>query len=416
MSYILPECHSRHKKSRSVENVLILQGGGSLGAFGCGVFKALSKSNIKFDIVAGTSIGAINAAIIAGNKLYEDRPEKALEEFWIEIAESSPSIIPDTWILDCEDSSQRMQYKQIPSSSANASVFGIPKMFVPRWHYSYFPTDLDFFMPWTWTFIYDHTPLAKTLDKYIDYKKLSPSRKDETVTPSQLPQTNEDSNYLPSSRITPRLIATAVNVTTAEPLVFDSEFKQIEAKHLLASSGYPIYGLRWIQVDKGVYGWDGALLSNTPVREVIDASPRNDKHIFIVENYPRLVDKLPSNMAEVVDRTRDIIFSDKNLHNIKISKFITRQIELIEHLYDFFEKSDKSNQEPAEIAKIRQEYSNLVSNYGAEILSVTRIVKERIASPNPFKNTDFSIKAIKELIAHGEQKTMAHIKNLTKYQ
>ncbi len=414
MSYALPECHSRHKKSRSVENVLILQGGGSLGAFGCGVFKALAKSNIKFDIVAGTSIGAINAAIIVGNKIYEDKPEKALEEFWIEIAESNPSVIPDTWIFDYDDSFKRLQYESIPSSSANASIFGVPKMFIPRWHYSYFPNDLDFFMPWTWTFIYDHTPLAKTLDKYIDYKKLGPSRNnDEVVTKLQSSENTENPNYLPSSS-TCRLIATAVNVTTAEPLVFDSKFQQIEAKHLLASSGYPVYGLRWVKVDEGIYGWDGALLSNTPVREVIDASPKNDKNIFIVENYPRLIDKLPSNMAEVVDRTRDIIFSDKNLHNIKMSKFITRQIELIEHLYDFFESSDKSNLERKEIAKIRQEYSKLVSNYGAEILSVTRIIKERIASPHPFKNADFSVKAIKELIAQGEQKAMASIKNLNK--
>src|SRR6478736_8030813 len=71
----------------NIENVLILQGGGSLGAFGCGVFKALANSNIKIDIIAGTSIGGINAAIIAGSK--EDHPEKALEQFWLELAEGS---------------------------------------------------------------------------------------------------------------------------------------------------------------------------------------------------------------------------------------------------------------------------------------------------------------------------------------
>jgi NTE family protein len=63
--------------SDDIENVLVLQGGGSLGAFGCGVYKALAKSNIKIDIIAGTSIGGLNASIIAGSK--EDHPEKALE-------------------------------------------------------------------------------------------------------------------------------------------------------------------------------------------------------------------------------------------------------------------------------------------------------------------------------------------------
>src|SRR6187200_2714503 len=71
-----------------IENVLILQGGGSLGAFGCGVFKALANSNIKIDIIAGTSIGGLNASIIAGSK-GEDHPEKALERYWLELAKGS---------------------------------------------------------------------------------------------------------------------------------------------------------------------------------------------------------------------------------------------------------------------------------------------------------------------------------------
>lgn len=95
MGYLFKEqdSHPRHKESRDVENVLVLQGGGSLGAFACGVFKALVKKNVRIDIVAGTSIGAVNAAIIVGSK--NDHPEKDLEDFWIEIAESNPNIIAD---------------------------------------------------------------------------------------------------------------------------------------------------------------------------------------------------------------------------------------------------------------------------------------------------------------------------------
>ena len=80
--------------SDSIENVLILQGGGSLGAFACGVFKALASSNIKIDIIAGTSIGGLNASIIAGSK-EKDHPEKALEQFWLELAEGSNSGNPN---------------------------------------------------------------------------------------------------------------------------------------------------------------------------------------------------------------------------------------------------------------------------------------------------------------------------------
>jgi NTE family protein len=92
MSFRAKESHPRHKESRPTENVLVLQGGGSLGAFACGVFKALVKKKIRIDIIAGTSIGAINAAIIVGSK--SGHPENDLEEFWLEIAESNYEIIP----------------------------------------------------------------------------------------------------------------------------------------------------------------------------------------------------------------------------------------------------------------------------------------------------------------------------------
>ena len=88
MSYKIDEqSHPRHKKSRNIENILVLQGEGSLGAFACGVFKALVKKNMRIDIAAGTSIGAVNAAIIVGSK--SDHPEEDLEDFWIELAESN---------------------------------------------------------------------------------------------------------------------------------------------------------------------------------------------------------------------------------------------------------------------------------------------------------------------------------------
>ena len=73
--------------TKNLENVLLLQGGGSLGAFGCGVYKALVKNNINLDIIAGTSIGGINAAIIAGTK-NEEQTEQLLENFWMKLSES----------------------------------------------------------------------------------------------------------------------------------------------------------------------------------------------------------------------------------------------------------------------------------------------------------------------------------------
>jgi NTE family protein len=397
------ESHPRHKESRQTENVLVLQGGGSLGAFACGVFKALVKKNIRIDIVAGTSTGAINAAIIVGSK--SDHPENDLEEFWLEIAESNYKIIPDMYLFDYDSQNQKYVPKQISSASANAAMFGVPKVFIPRW-WKLQPIEqeilpdgqdnrkqpLEFVDPRKWTYLYDHSPLIKTLDKYIDYKKLNLAASKE-----ELPEVL-------------RLIITSVDVMTSKPLIFDNTKMEIQAKHILASSGYPIYGFPWIEVEKGVYGWDGSLLSNTPVRETLFASPRNDKNIFIVENYTRNIRRLPSNMAEVESRAKDILFCDKNMENIKMSRLITRQIQLIERLYEVFEKLvDHSKLDAKEIERIKEEYNILIENHGAVIKSVTRIVRSELESPSILQNADFSLKTIKELIAQGEKKAFEEL-------
>jgi len=407
MSYKSANSSSRRRKNRSIENVLILQGGGSLSAFSCGVFKALVKEQIKIDVIAGTSIGAINAAIIAGSK--SDNPETDLENFWLELGESSHEIIPDNYFYSYNWQNFNLESKLFSSASTNAALFGVPKMFLPRWNPIYMFQDRDYFKPRNWTFLYDNQPLIKTLENYVDYQRLTP---------------NAVKNNINNKNIVhaPRLIITSVNVLTAEPLIFDSLHMPISPRHLLASSGYPNYGFPWAEVEEGVYGWDGSLLSNTPVREVITASSRNDKNIFIVENYSRKIDRLPSNMTEVLDRAKDIMFSDKTQHSIKMTKVMTRQIKLIEKLYGYFEKSEEmktlknSNMNGGEfisndeIDTIRKEYRKLVYNRGAEILSVIRILRNRIENPHVSKNADFSVKTVKRLIEEGEQNALQSIK------
>lgn len=386
--------HNNNSKSKRkpIENVLVLQGGGSLGAFACGVYKILHKKNIKFDIVGGTSIGGINGAIIAGSK--NDNPVKDLEDFWMELAESSYSVIPDIITLDYDDKSKGIGLKTLPSASLNAAIYGVPKMFVPRWFQTNSITKESLFgeqqLPWNWTYLYDNSPLGKTLEKYIDFKKLSPE-----ITSSS------------SSTKTMRLIVTAVNVLTAEPLTFDSFKIQIQLKHLLASIGYPNYGFSWIEVEDGVYGWDGALLSNTPMREVLLQSPSYDKNIFIVENYSRKINHLPSDMTEVQSRIKDILYCDKSESLSQISKLITRQLGLIENMYSElnFSKIDSKKLE-----YIKKEYQQLVNNYGAKILNITRISRGTTESPYPLQNADFSIHTVKALIKEGESKAMEILK------
>ena len=112
--------NKRHDDSRKVENELVLQGGGSLGAFACGAFKAMVKEGIKIDIASGTSVGAINAAIIAGSR--SDQPERDLEDFWLELAESSYSIVPDFFFFDYNYDAGTISFKRMPSAGINSAL------------------------------------------------------------------------------------------------------------------------------------------------------------------------------------------------------------------------------------------------------------------------------------------------------
>lgn len=395
--------NKRHNDSRKVENVIVLQGGGSLGAFACGAFKAMVKEGIKIDIASGTSVGAINAAIIAGSK--SDEPERDLENFWLELSESSYNIVPDFFFYDYNQHIGTISFKKMSSAGFNSALFGVPRMFVPRWlggggepiFSEIIGRDDSTLMPFHWTYLYDHSPLGKTLEKYIDFSKLDCYQ----------------SGKKPSA-YNARLIITCVNVLTAEPIIFDSAKMTIRTKHLLATTAYPAYGFPWVKVEDGTYAWDGSLLDNTPVRQVLQASPRNDKCIYIVENYPRKIDSLPANLMEVADRTRDIIFSDKTKSGLKLAKFITRQINLIEELYDIFEAAEHSKFNPQKIRFIKEEYDAIVNNHGAEILEVIRIARERISTPHLLKNADFSPKRIRELIEQGEKKTTGYLKKKKK--
>jgi NTE family protein len=385
----------------AIENVLILQGGGSLGAFGCGVFKALANNNIKIDIVAGTSIGGVNASIIAGAK--QDHPEKALEQYWLELAEGNvdmnlgfPLVKEDKSSehqveMSSTEHTQMTHISQINSSISFyfSAIYGNRKVFMPRWRPEYALTDPKYFAPHEWTYLFDHSPLVETLEKFVDFNKLKPTGQ-------------------PNSR----LIITAVNVLTAEPLIFDSNKQQITSKHILAATGYPTYYFRWVEVEKGVYAWDGSLLSNTPLREVIEASPVKDKRIFLVENYPKNIESLPDNIHEVQHRSRDIMFSDKTLHNIQMSKAFTYYLKFIDELYhliedrcDFEKKEDKAN-----FKRIQAKYKKIIEQHGAEIKDVYYITREE-RFPSLYENADFSVETIKGSIKDGELKTKDILKS-----
>ena len=198
---------------------------------------------------------------------------------------------------------------------------------------------------------------------------------------------------------------TAVNVLTSQPLTFDSSKQKITSKHILATSAYPSDNFPWVELEEGVYAWDGALLSNTPFSECIDASPVIDKNLFFVENYPMNIEKLPDSLTEVYHRARDIMFSDKTQRQIRMSKVITRYLKYIEELHQIIDKNiDPAKIDKKQVEKLRQTYKKLKLERGAEIKNIIHITRDE-PFPYYYEDTDFSLETIRNSIKQGESKT-----------
>jgi len=367
------------------ETVLVLQGGGSLGAYECGVYKSLYKNNIKFDVLAGSSIGAINASIICSAQNADKDVPALLEDFWLSLAEN---ISPPNPIL--------LSFPFIPSDKVRAiwasmysSFYGNPKAFLPKW---FMPDSPDYFLPYKWTYLYDVTPLKKTLKQYIDFDKLK------KVNVKANPQ-----NYNTSNQYYCRLVITSTDIQRGEPVIFDTAHMDIDVDDLAACVGYPFYGIRWSEKN-GRHLWDGSLLTNTPMLEVIRRSPQVDKKFYIVDVFPRQQKELPSNMVEVWHRARDIIFMDKTDKNIEMLKVNERYIDLLRKMYQIMsaENTKLDGNFKSRLKEIEPEYNVLVKRIGSTIKDVVRIGR-REALHYLLEDADFSIYRVKKLIAEGEE-------------
>jgi NTE family protein len=335
------------------ETVLVLQGGGALGAYECGVYKAMEEKGITPDLVAGVSIGAVNAAIIAGNPRGKAAP--ALEAFWGEIAVPNP-FIPH------EELRRLFAAWQI-------ALFGAPKLFIPRWPAPIWPAFLPFTW-WTWTSLYDPTPLKKTLEQYVDFERLA------------------------SQEI--RLLLTAVNVETGELEVFDSAEQQITIEHILASGSFPP-GLPWTVIDGKPY-WDGGLVSNTPLRPVMERRAGVPMKIYLVNLFPK-TQPLPTNLPGVLARQKDILYSDKTECDIMSCELKNETLALIQELMEYVD--------PEVAGRIRQSgrYRRLVEQ--ACRVEITRFAHQGEAFESESKDYDFSRKTIQEHIRHGYEQAQA---------
>ncbi len=369
----------------NAENVLVLQGGGSLGAYECGVYKSLYKNGIKFDVLAGSSIGAINTSIITAAQNGDKDVPTILENFWLSLCENitySTPIFSSPYF-----SSDKMRAILF---SINSCFYGIPKAFIPKW---FMPNSPDYFLPYKWTFLYDKTPLKRTLMEYIDFKNLEKINVD-----------TNNYNKNGNDRKQSRLIITSTDMQKGEPVIFDTANMDIDADNILAGASYPFYGIRWTE-ENGKYLWDGSLLTNTPMLEVLRASPTINKIFYIVDVFPRYQKEIPENMFEVWHRARDIIFMDKTDKNIEMVKVNENSLNLVKKIYDIINSDDaKIDQNTKDkLKELNEEYNSLVEKHGAAITDVIRIGRKEESLHYLLEDADFSKYRIKKLIAEGEK-------------
>lgn len=261
------------------ECILVLQGGGALGAYQAGVFESLSEVYREPTWVAGISIGAINAALIAGNPAA--LRSARLREFWETLSSSGG---PNGFAMVARESVNEF-------SAASVMLFGVPGFFNPRFPPAPFQPrgSLDAIS------YYDTAPLLKTLERLVDFELINSGAM--------------------------RLSLGAVNVRTGNFKYFDSTKERIDARHVMASAALPP-GFAPVEID-GEFYWDGGIVSNTPLQYVLDEAAKKRRIVFQVDLFAAMGD-MPSTMAEVTEREKDIRFSSRTRLNTTVE--LDRQV------------------------------------------------------------------------------------------
>ena len=244
--------------------MLVLQGGGALGAYQAGAFEAFAAAGVAPDWVAGVSIGAINAALIAGNPPQLRVPR--LREFWQRVSLPLPPFaLPAPW----------RRWSNLFSATA-ASLFGVPGFFKPV------------LPPGSFTALglYDSAPLEHTLRELVDFERIN--------------------------RAEVRLSVGAVDVANGNSVYFDNTRMALAPEHILASGALPP-GFAPVPIGGRSY-WDGGIVSNSPLWYVMDQQPDLDALILQVDLFSAN-GKLPTNLDEAQGRAMDIRYSSKTRFN-----------------------------------------------------------------------------------------------------
>lgn len=244
----------------------VLQGGGALGAYQAGAYEALAEAGREPDWLAGISIGSINAALIAGNP--RQRRVERLREFWQRVS----ALLPSTAWAGADGALRAWANDW---ASAWAATFGVPAFFRPRGLVAW-PEAI------AGTSLYDTTPLRETLLELVDFELLN--------------------------RGPTRLSVGAVDVQNGNFVYFDSHVQRLGPEHVMASGALPP-GFPAIEIDGRAY-WDGGLVSNTPLRHVVEHLDADEATIFQVDLFSAR-GPAPRTLAQVVDREQDIRYSSR---------------------------------------------------------------------------------------------------------
>ncbi|RFC65201.1 patatin-like phospholipase family protein [Fulvimarina endophytica] len=271
--------------------VLVLQGGGALGSYQAGVFEALAEYEAMPDWIAGISIGSINAVLIAGNRP-EDRVA-ALRSFWHTISSLVVFDPPVPGVV------ARSLFNE--ASATASALFGIPGFFAPRFPPTYLgksssPGRLSY---------YDTSPLRETLLRFCDF------------------------DYLNAQG--PRVSLGAVNVRTGNFCYFDSEDTRLGPEHVMASGALPP-GFPPVEID-GEWYWDGGIVSNTPLKYVLERDYDHDMVAFQIDLFPSR-GALPTSMEEVSQREKDIRFSSRTRLGTDLIKERQRERRAVHRLLE----------------------------------------------------------------------------------
>jgi len=334
--------------------VLVLQGGGALGAYQAGVYQALSAAGLEPDWVIGTSIGAINACLIAGNPSHQRLPR--LQEFWgrvthprfAQLAAGMPFVGP--W-----------------AANMMTIAGGLTGFFEPN------PLAAMALVP-----------LGSELAGYYSTKPLQHTLED-LIDPVQL---NGGS---------PRLTVGAANVQTGEMRYFDSRETELTIRHVLASGALPP-AFPAVRIDGELY-WDGGVLSNTPVEAVFDDYPRRSGVVFAVHlwapNGPE-----PDSIWKVLARQKDLQYSSRAISHIARQKQLHKLRHVIRELAAKLPPHIAQSAEAAELA-----------SYGCVTrMHVIRLVAPRLAGEDHAKDIDFSRNGIRHRWRAGYEDTVRVLK------